>query len=190
MQKSESIKNIGAALMKFHQEVGKIKKEGRNPFFNNAKYANLPTILESIKEPLNTAGLVVTQFPSGQNGMTTLIMHPESGEFLEDSYNINPKGTDPQSLGSAITYARRYSLGAVLCLITDEDDDGNAATGLGNKQAAKATMTPEIFESTKASMKAAASDPTIRSAKDTFEAADKAMSMTPTQKAELQKLIK
>lgn len=126
MNKSESIKNISAALMVFAVKMGKIRKSAENPFFKS-KYAPLPEILEAIDTPLNEAGLIVSQFPDG-DGLTTIISHPESGEWMEATYNIHPVKTDPQSIGSAITYARRYALGAVLRLNIDEDDDGNKAS--------------------------------------------------------------
>ena len=75
MEKSESIKNIAKALLKFDNEVGKIGKESLNPFFKN-KYAALPDILNSIKEPLQTSGLTVKQFPDGEHGLSiNYLMH-------------------------------------------------------------------------------------------------------------------
>lgn len=127
MIKSESITNIAKALQVFHLKMGKIKKDGNNPFFKS-KYATLTNILDNIAEPLTEAGLIFTQFPDGENGLTTLLLHPESGEFLEATGNMHPKDNDPQALGSAITYNRRYHLGAILGLNIEEDDDGNAAT--------------------------------------------------------------
>ena len=127
MNKSESIKDLSLALAEFHKLVGKIKKEATNPFFKS-KYASLPNILEAIETPLEKAGLVFSQFPSGVNGLSTILIHSKSGEWMEDTY-IMPvaKQNDPQAVGSAITYARRYALASVLGLNVDEDDDGNAA---------------------------------------------------------------
>ena len=127
MEKSESIKNIAAALLKFDGEVSKIAKGETNPFFKN-KYAALPDILSAIKEPLLKSGLTVKQFPVGEHEMTTIIIHAESGEFLESTYRMKPAKDDPQGEGSRITYQRRYALGAVLGLNIDEDDDGNKAS--------------------------------------------------------------
>jgi len=126
MNKSQSIKNIGKAIGLFQIKCDKIKKDSVNPFFSS-KYASLNTILEAIQIPLQESGLAVSQFPDGDS-LTTILMHPESGEFMEASYNIHPAKVDPQGIGSAITYARRYALGAILGLNIDEDDDGNAAT--------------------------------------------------------------
>jgi hypothetical protein len=128
MNKSESIKAIAAALLQFDSDVAKISKSATNPFFKNS-YAPLPEILDSIKEPLINAGLIVKQFPSGEHELTTIIIHAESGEYLESTYKMQPAKNDPQGEGSRITYQRRYALGAVLGLNIDEDDDGNKASG-------------------------------------------------------------
>jgi len=127
METSDSIKNIGAALLNFHAEMGVIAKEDTNPFFKN-KYASLPVILSAIKEPLQKAGLVFVQFPTGENEMTTTLIHPESGEFMRGTFKMTPAKNDPQGQGSVITYQRRYALGAILGLNIDEDDDGNSAS--------------------------------------------------------------
>lgn len=135
MEKSTSIKNIAQALSEFHKRIGKIKKEANNPFFKS-KYASLSNILDNIDTPLSESNLVVTQFPTANNGLTTILIHTESGEYMQDTYDMHPVKNDPQSIGSAITYARRYALGAILSLNIDDDDDGNAASQTG-----KATST-------------------------------------------------
>jgi ERF superfamily len=126
MNTSENTIEITKALIAFHQEIGKIKKDAKNPFFKS-DYATLSSILDAIKDPLTSNGLTFVQFPDGENGLTTRLMH-ESGEWMEANYKMIPAKNDPQGLGSAITYQRRYSLGAVLGLNIDNDDDGNAAS--------------------------------------------------------------
>ena len=125
MFSSPSIKNIATALIVFQTKVKPIKKEEINPFFKS-KYANLESILEGAKTPLIESGLSVTQLPDG-DGLTTMVMHGESGEWLSATYKLLLTKQDPQGQGSAISYARRYALCAVLGLIT-EDDDANAAS--------------------------------------------------------------
>ena len=125
MKKSESIKNIASALIKFNSQMDKVAKTSENPFFKS-KYAALPEILDAIKQPLIESGLVLTQLPD-ENGLTTLLMH-ESGEWIEATGIMHPVKSDPQSIGSAITYQRRYAIGAILNLNIDEDDDGNKAS--------------------------------------------------------------
>jgi hypothetical protein len=128
MNKSESIKNIAGALVKFQASVSKVSKEANNPFFKK-KYASLANILDTIQKPLSECGLAITQFPD-QDALTTLIIHADSGEWMESSY-VMPvaKQNDPQAMGSAITYARRYALGSILNLNIDDDDDGEKAMG-------------------------------------------------------------
>lgn len=126
-QKSDTIKSISTALMNFRHNVETIKKDGENPFFKS-KYATLTNILNTIANPLENSGLVFSQFPDGENGLTTILIHPESGEFLQSTFDMHIVKNDPQAMGSAITYSRRYALGAILGLAIDEDDDANTAT--------------------------------------------------------------
>lgn len=128
MDKSPSITNLAKALIVFHVKVDKVRKDASNPFFKS-KYASLSNILEVINEPLNESGLTFSQFPTGENGLTTILMHAESGEFIQSDYIMKPVKDDPQGKGSVITYQRRYALAAVLGLNIDEDDDGNAGSG-------------------------------------------------------------
>ena len=126
MNKSESIKELAIALCAFQSEVEKIKKTATNPFFKS-KYATLSDILDVIREPLASNGLSFVQFPSGEYGLSTMLMHV-SGEWLSESYIMKPVKTDPQGAGSVITYQRRYALGAILGLNIDVDDDANASS--------------------------------------------------------------
>lgn len=141
MEKSESIKNIANAIMTFHLKVGKISKDATNPFLKN-RYASLSNILDAIQIPLTESGLTFSQFPTGENGLTTILMHAESGEFLMGDYDMSPVKNDPQGKGSVITYQRRYALGAVLGLNIDDDDDGNA--GSAGKQDKKPDTKNEL----------------------------------------------
>lgn len=132
MEKSVSIKNIAKAIGLFQVKMSPIKKDSSNPFFKS-KYASLSTILEQIQIPLEECGLSFCQFPDGEC-LTTILMHHESGEFMQACYNIHPAKSDPQGIGSAITYARRYALASILGLNIDEDDDGNAASGKNGQE--------------------------------------------------------
>ncbi len=114
------------ALCKFQGSVETIVKTATNPFFKS-KYANLADILDVIREPLQVNGLSFVQFPVEENGLTTMLMH-ESGEYIQATYFMKPVKNDPQGQGSAITYQRRYALGAILGLNIDDDDDGNQAS--------------------------------------------------------------
>ena len=127
MEKSESIKNIATALITFQIKVGKITKDATNPFFKS-KYASLANIQDAIADPLEEAGISYMQFPDGVHGLTTIIMHGESGEWLQSTYTMRPVKDDPQGIGSSITYQKRYALAGALALNIDDDDDGNSAT--------------------------------------------------------------
>jgi hypothetical protein len=127
MKTSESVKEISKALQKFAMLVGTVKKDANNPFFKS-KYATLSNILESVGEPLQEANLVVAQFPDGLNGLTTRLIHADSGEWMESTHEVTLAKNDPQSSGSAITYMRRYAIQSILCINVEEDDDGNAAS--------------------------------------------------------------
>lgn len=126
MNKSESLKAISKALTSFHTKINKISKDSKNPFFKS-KYASLSNILDAIEHPLSECGLSICQFPTGQNGLTSILMH-ESGEFISAEYEMKPVKDDPQGRGSCLTYMRRYGISAILCLNIDEDDDGNRAS--------------------------------------------------------------
>jgi hypothetical protein len=127
------MENLAKALIRFHMEVGKVKKDSKNPYFNSS-YASLSNILDIVTPPLIVSGLTIVQMPVGDGLLKTILMH-ESGEFLESEFDMKIVKRDPQSLGSAITYARRYAIGAILCLNIDDDDDANGA--MPPKQAPK-----------------------------------------------------
>ncbi len=130
MQKSESIKELATALSKFQGELKPAIKDEINPFFKS-RYADLAGVWEAIREPLSKNGLSVAQLPYIENDktiLTTLLLHI-SGEWLSSDIAITPvKLNDPQAMGSAITYSRRYSLGALLGVAAEEDDDAEEAT--------------------------------------------------------------
>ena len=125
MERSPSIQNLTQGLAKFHAMVGRISKDAKNPFFKS-NYASLPHIITEVSEPLEKAGLILSQFPNG-DGLTTMLIHAESGEFISATYTLQVvRQNDPQAQGSAISYARRYAITSVLNLAIS-DDDGEAA---------------------------------------------------------------
>jgi hypothetical protein len=141
MKTSESIKEIAVALHKFHGLMGKVGKDAVNPHFKN-KYASLSNIIEATTPHLNAVGLSIIQLPC-ESGLETMLLHT-SGEYIS-SVSLTPckDASNPQALGSALTYARRYALGAVLSLNIDEDDDAQRATVAPAPQPkAKAELTP------------------------------------------------
>ncbi len=127
MNTSESIKEIATALIKAQGQMGGVVKNQKNPFVGS-RYADLNSILQVIKKPLNDNGLTYVQFPISDQqrvGVLTRLMHT-SGEFLESGFTVNLEKNTPQGSGSAITYCRRYSLQSLLG-IPAVDDDGEAA---------------------------------------------------------------
>jgi len=117
------------ALLAAQRSMGPVKKDATNPAFRT-KYATLQSVLETIEGPLSDNGLVLLQrFEPGEGGpvLITEIVHAETGDRISSTLPIVSKDpSDPQKLGGAITYARRFSLLALLGL-SPEDDDGNAA---------------------------------------------------------------
>ena len=88
MERSEKINSLSKALFIFHGEMGKIAKTSSNPFFKS-KYADLPTILDAISEPLQKAGLVIISIPDGE-GLTSILLHSESGEYISATAIMKP----------------------------------------------------------------------------------------------------
>jgi len=130
MQTSESIKNIAKAMAQFQSEVKNPANTANNPFFNS-KYAPLNDVLNLVRPLLTKYGLSILQSPSGDGehiAVTTLIIH-ESGEWIEsDPLTLRADKATAQGAGSAITYARRYALSAMLGISSEDDDDGNYAS--------------------------------------------------------------
>jgi hypothetical protein len=147
MEQSQSIQKLASALLAFQVKVEAIHKDATNPHFRK-KYASLTNIIEAIKDPLADCGLVVTQFPTEANGLTTTVIHAPSGEFMRSTYYMTPERQTPQGQGSVITYQRRYCLQAALNLCFEEDDDANASS-----QSERSEITPNA-------KKDAANDPT------------------------------
>lgn len=133
---SESIKNIAPALVAFQEDVKRIDKDGVNPHFRST-YTTLDNMIDETKPILQKHGLTVMQFPGGDGErvtIRTLILH-KSGEWIEsEALTLRPTKQDPQGIGSAITYGRRYSYAAALSLALGDDDDGNAASAPANKE--------------------------------------------------------
>lgn len=125
MRNSEKINELVVALNKAQADFMVAKKDAKNPFFKS-KYATLNAVYEAVAEALLKNGLSVIQ-PIVGDAVETTLVHT-SGQFITSSCPIVcAKQNDPQAMGSAITYARRYSLASLLGVMTDEDDDGEKA---------------------------------------------------------------
>uniref|UniRef100_UPI00352BB8E8 ERF family protein n=1 Tax=Aerococcus urinaeequi TaxID=51665 RepID=UPI00352BB8E8 len=132
MKHSESITKISAALVKFHEKVEQPNKSADNPFFKS-KYVpleNVQTAIDTFAPPLGLTYVQETlSSENGNPGVRTMILH-ESGEYLQFEPLFLPLDKNTaQAAGSAITYARRYTLSAAFGISSDDDDDGNKASG-------------------------------------------------------------
>jgi hypothetical protein len=122
-------KHIAAAFVKAQRAFGPALKTSTNPHFRS-KYADLSNCIEAVIEALNTNGIGLMQrtYESKDGVMVETVFVHESGEVMECGLLHVPAGKqDPQGYGSALTYARRYSLLAATGL-APEDDDGNSAS--------------------------------------------------------------
>lgn len=134
--KSDSIKELAAALAKAQSAIRSAEKDRENPFFKSS-YATIASVWEACRKPLTDNGLSVSQLPSAEGStvtVTTLLMHA-SGEWLASELVMTATKADPQGIGSAITYARRYALSAMVGVAPDDDDDGNDASHQQQQQA-------------------------------------------------------
>ncbi len=131
MNKSDSIKEIAVALGLFQSAVETIPLDAEG---YNYKYATLGNIINTIREPLKANSLSFTQLVNEDLSVTTILMH-KSGEYLSSTIKINSvdkKGKEDlsaQGSGSAITYAKRYALTAILGVVGEEDLDGSDLEG-------------------------------------------------------------
>ena len=139
---SESIVKIAPALLAAQKEIGAAKKESENPFYRSS-YSSLGEVMRVCKEPCNKNGITILQ-PVGAdesgNYVETVLLH-ESGEFISSRMRLAVKAeNDPQALGSSVSYAKRYTLQALL-LIPSEDDDGEKATSHASPNPVRQTET-------------------------------------------------
>lgn len=126
------------AIEKLRDLVPVIDKNSKGYNYN---YADLPSILEKIKEPMKKCGLIFIQTPDGLGRLKTIIHHPESKGSLEGVLEMKSVDDKAQTYGSMLTYMRRYSLVTMLGLNVDEDDDGAIASGKNKKESYLETET-------------------------------------------------
>lgn len=131
-------KTINQKLLAFQSKVNAIKKDGKNPHFKST-YATLSQILSEVKPILSEVGLVITQ-PVNNRSVQTIITDAESGESIMGEIPM-PDNQNPQQIGSAITYYRRYLLAGILSLEI-EDDDANLASSTTTKSEPATSQLP------------------------------------------------
>jgi len=141
MRSTEDIGELAQALAKAQGTMKAAKKTESNPFFKS-KYTDLAGVWDSIRDVLSSNGLSVVQttdYDATNNNsviVSTVLMH-SSGQWIEGVTKMPLVKMDPQAVGSAITYARRYALAAIVGVASEEDDDGEAAMGRKDGQTAK-----------------------------------------------------
>lgn len=135
---SETIGKLAEALAKAQGEIKSAVKGKENPFFKST-YADLAAVMEACRAALSKNNIAVTQTTDFEPALpgsipaviwiVTTLMH-SSGEWIIGKYLLNPIKNDPQSVGSAMTYGRRYALAAMVGVVAEnEDDDGEGAHG-------------------------------------------------------------
>ncbi len=130
-ERSQGIAELTKSLIKVQRSVNGAKPNKTNPHLKN-KYADLASVWDTCRELLADNGLAVTHtFRESEGGeiltCVATLLH-ESGEFLTSALTMKLGKTTPQEVGSAATYARRYTLAALVGIVIDDDDDGAKAS--------------------------------------------------------------
>ena len=142
MNKSDTIGELSTALSKAESEFPQIKRSQKVNFATAGgtrikySYAPLSEIFDAIRKPLAENGLAISQpmtIIDGKLIVETVLSH-SSGEWISGQILIESQKSDPQSIGSALTYARRYSLSALLGIASEEDDDAEGAMDRGKSE--------------------------------------------------------
>ena len=157
MSCSNSTGALAAALAKAQGAMVAAQLDRENPFYKS-KYATLASIWEAIRKPLSDNELAVTQVTYPDDGrliLETTLLH-SSGEWVSAQLIVKPVKDDPQGIGSAISYARRYGLSAIVGAVSDEDDDGTEAS---RKPEAKSAPQPHRQHTVTEAMHAAEAAP-------------------------------
>ena len=154
METSETKAELFKAFANFKKKLKQPLKDANNPFFKS-KYVPLENVVQVVDEAMIDTGLSYTQgiadLEEGYLRVDTIVLH-ESGEYMViKGSKVKPVKNDPQSAGSATTYARRYSLSTAFGIASDPDDDGNGASQQAknnqqqkNIQQPKAQPKPEL----------------------------------------------
>ena len=145
---SETITELAKALIKVQKQMEPAPKDAINPFIKN-RYATLNSVMETCRNALIANGIWLTQLPmpspaeygEGHLALLTKLTHAESGQWQASLTVVPLPKADPQGMGSAITYARRYALTSMLGIIT-EDDDGEAAKAPAKSKYTKNSVSP------------------------------------------------
>lgn len=127
MKQSEPCAELFAALSKAQAAMGAAAKDGKNPHFKSS-YATLASCIDAVRGPFAANGLAFIQAPTLDGDVVsveTMIVH-SSGQWIASTASAKPAKLDPQAVGSAISYLKRYALMAMAAL-PSADDDGEAS---------------------------------------------------------------
>ena len=132
---SPEITKLAEAMILVQQTLSPALKDAENTF-TNSRYATLHSVMNACRDALLQHGIWLTQYPvsveSNQLGLVTKIVHAETGQWQASLLTMPLPKNDPQGYGSAMTYARRYGLSALVGIVTESDDDGELAKLNGN----------------------------------------------------------
>ena len=130
---SENITDVAKALLNVQRTVQPIARDAENPF-TKSWYASLNIVMDACRDALIENGIWLCQYPvpveqPNSLGLVTKLTHAESGQWQSSLAVVPLPKADPQGMGSAITYCRRYALTAMLGMVTEDDDGEGARTG-------------------------------------------------------------
>jgi len=154
---SENITDLAKTLLNVQRTVQPATKDAENPF-TKSWYASLNSVMDACRDALIENGIWLCQYPvpveqPNSLGLVTKLTHAESGQWQSSLAVVPLPKADPQGMGSAMTYARRYALTAMLGMVTEDDD------GEGAKNGKKSPTRPKLPVITPESQKARHCDP-------------------------------
>ena len=157
---SENITELAKALLNVQRTVQPIARDAETPF-TKSWYARLNSVMDACKSALIENGIWLCQYPvpvepPNSLGLVTKLTHAESGQWQSSLAVVPLPKADPQGMGSAMTYARRYALTAMLGMVTEDDDGEGARTGR------KSSTRPKLPVNSPEAQKALQRDPSIK----------------------------
>jgi hypothetical protein len=145
MKKEQTQASLYHKIWEAKRQIGKVYRNAKNPHFKH-NYADLNAILDTVEPILFDMGLMLLQ-PIRENKVVTQLIDVDSGDLVESCIDL-PNITDPQKLGSAISYFRRYTLSSLLSISTTDDDDAQSATkSMEKKPAASDDLVKRFVQS-------------------------------------------
>jgi hypothetical protein len=145
--RSEELKDLFTALSKAQAEMETAELSSENPFFKT-RYADLAAIVKASRPALTKHGLCIIQqiitHEDAQTMLHTMLCHT-SGQWVESRVRIVPPKNDVQSIGSYITYLRRYSIAAICGIVSSDDDDGEMAVAHNRQVQSKPVQSAKYY---------------------------------------------